>query len=916
MAVSSPRLLAEPPHPASAQFIKYNAVLRGLPKLVEWLEKRMEDLCGDNLYVTTLHCINSAIVKLGRLSKPRTVYRGLSGSVLPPQFWKGHGNGGVEFAFMSTTSDRDVAIRYAQGRPGKSEAERQVKTVMEIKMGMIDRGADLQWLSQYPHEREITFAPFTGLEITGTTIEESVLVVQLRLNVNLMSPTIESAVAKMRSAHLQLLDLIHSNLRAIDAPTRVLLSLQGLRGAEKGKEPDYFNRVENFRNATNMALETQHEAFLVLHERQLCMRNPRLEYLTTALQPLKSPHGNSWLASAIHTFGLHVGTGDREEEKLLKEEKHIAAAEVKAKIPEKMRLAAAMCTRAGEHEVALSLLKQAQERDGKAITFVQSSDRKKTNLHDKPLAQRHPSLLHTNSINQIIAELGVDQNEEWKLWLAHHLVELDVPSPWPPTLCRLATPTAKSDFYTEDISESSLQTSEKTCDAIVKVIAKTYRAHLSGDEIGRHVGLPGLQRGAQLLVTVTSQVATSKHESWRHATAEGIRHSISPPETFLQVVLKEGHKQCEYSSRQVARGEVLILPSPNPYVNSGAGALLREAAATGNVKLLKALLNVGVSVWEADHNATTAVHHAAEEGHAGAFELLWQLDNPPDKPTKTHLLRNTRGKRALDFIFENGHTMLARITRGSTSDEEMKQLGAEEPGALEWTGRVLELEKEAVGEKGLDPAQDDRAPSVGSPSPEKEAVGEKGLGPAQDDPSATTIRAPSVGSPSPAHRQLRRTLSQPEKDELAALAARKTKRGVTSLMLACRLPTLGDAFSAVKALLTHRASPELATERGCTALSIAAEMGYAEVVKTLIAVGAIVDAPLADGKTALMLACKNGKEQAVEVLLHARADPFLRERAACNVCLSRESTSQHSLEAFAPRQVPQTQPTTAAIITT
>ena len=285
--------MAEPPHPASAQFIKYNAVLRGLPKLVEWLEKRMEDLCGDNLYVTTLHCINSAIVKLGRLSKPRTVYRGLSGSVLPPQFWKGHGNGGVEFAFMSTTSDRDVAIRYARGRPGKSEAERQVKTVMEIKMGMIDRGADLQWLSQYPHEREITFTPFTGLEITGTTIEESVLVVQLRLNVNLMSPTIESAVAKMRSAHLQLLDLIHSNLRAIDAPTRVLLSLQGLRGAEKGKEPDYFNRVENFRNATNMALETQHEAFLVLHERQLCMRNPRLEYLTTALQPLNSPHGNS-----------------------------------------------------------------------------------------------------------------------------------------------------------------------------------------------------------------------------------------------------------------------------------------------------------------------------------------------------------------------------------------------------------------------------------------------------------------------------------------------------------------------------------------------------------------------------------------------------------------------------------------------
>ena len=76
-----------------------------------------------------------------------------------------------------------------------------------------------------------------------------------------MSPTIESAVDKMRSAHLQLLDNIHSNLRAAHAPNRLLLSLKGLRGAEKGKDPEVFNRVEHFRNATKMALETQREAF-------------------------------------------------------------------------------------------------------------------------------------------------------------------------------------------------------------------------------------------------------------------------------------------------------------------------------------------------------------------------------------------------------------------------------------------------------------------------------------------------------------------------------------------------------------------------------------------------------------------------------------------------------------------------------
>ena len=31
--------------------------------------------------------------------------------------------------------------------------------VFEAEQGMIDRGADLQLLSQYPHEREILFAP-------------------------------------------------------------------------------------------------------------------------------------------------------------------------------------------------------------------------------------------------------------------------------------------------------------------------------------------------------------------------------------------------------------------------------------------------------------------------------------------------------------------------------------------------------------------------------------------------------------------------------------------------------------------------------------------------------------------------------------------------------------------------------------
>ena len=63
-----------------------------------------------------------------------------------------------------------------------------------MKMGMVDRGAELGWISQYPHEEECLFAPLTGLEVQGVVVEGAVLVVQARLSVNLNSLTIEQVV--------------------------------------------------------------------------------------------------------------------------------------------------------------------------------------------------------------------------------------------------------------------------------------------------------------------------------------------------------------------------------------------------------------------------------------------------------------------------------------------------------------------------------------------------------------------------------------------------------------------------------------------------------------------------------------------------------------------------------------------------
>ena len=74
-------------------------------------------------FVTTIHMVSSAIIKLsGQTPMPegRTVYRGLTGVELPMCFFIATMQGcraGVEGAFMSCSTRKDVAMQYA----GKGE---------------------------------------------------------------------------------------------------------------------------------------------------------------------------------------------------------------------------------------------------------------------------------------------------------------------------------------------------------------------------------------------------------------------------------------------------------------------------------------------------------------------------------------------------------------------------------------------------------------------------------------------------------------------------------------------------------------------------------------------------------------------------------------------------------------------------
>ena len=73
-----------------------------------------------------------------------------------------------------------------------------VGVVMEMQMGMTDRGAEISWLSMYPGEAEILFGPLTGLEVVDSRVDDGLVLVQVRLSVNLSSLTLEQVAPRAR----------------------------------------------------------------------------------------------------------------------------------------------------------------------------------------------------------------------------------------------------------------------------------------------------------------------------------------------------------------------------------------------------------------------------------------------------------------------------------------------------------------------------------------------------------------------------------------------------------------------------------------------------------------------------------------------------------------------------------------------
>mmetsp|Transcript_16318 Transcript_16318/g.32639 ORF Transcript_16318/g.32639 Transcript_16318/m.32639 type:complete len:1094 (+) Transcript_16318:115-3396(+) len=197
-------------------FQKYNGKLRdAIKRLDELLKegnsaiKAIETVQKESgrSYVTTIHVINSALIKISRITSilgNRKVLRGFSGLKVPDCFREPdeYGcQGGIEAGFLSTSTDSKQAVGYIKHEHGMPQ-------MFEMTVGQVDRGASISWISLFPGEEEVLLPPLSSLEKTGAsrferTAKGMVMVTPISLNVNLKGRTIEEHKAMRKTLHMQ-----------------------------------------------------------------------------------------------------------------------------------------------------------------------------------------------------------------------------------------------------------------------------------------------------------------------------------------------------------------------------------------------------------------------------------------------------------------------------------------------------------------------------------------------------------------------------------------------------------------------------------------------------------------------------------------------------------------------------------------
>ena len=183
-------------------FIKYQSTLRTHAKQLPGSALHMMSMLNkvgearaENKYATTLHLLNSALVKLAKVGTVEKVYCGLSdAAVVNSHFWKKNDAGGIwgcEAALVCGLRQKEPMLRAALLKSIKKQApvESELQTldlkdidayesigescaiVLEVQTGMGNRGALLDDYSQFPVSGLHVFPPLYGMQVVGFRVD-------------------------------------------------------------------------------------------------------------------------------------------------------------------------------------------------------------------------------------------------------------------------------------------------------------------------------------------------------------------------------------------------------------------------------------------------------------------------------------------------------------------------------------------------------------------------------------------------------------------------------------------------------------------------------------------------------------------------------------------------------------------------
>jgi ankyrin repeat protein len=582
-----------------------------------------------NSYTNLIYACASLLHKFSEISiipPGRMVYRGMHGVDLPEAFKvckEGGGRGGVDFGFLSTSTNEEVAVSYIGGKA--------MPVLFQFDVGDIDRGASLSFLSQYPNEDEVLIPPLSYLEVIGDpffkhTDKGEVTVYPARINCNLKSQTIEEIKGHRQKEILAMLPYLDGALRRDMAVLVEALAADFKEKAEEKKLDELTAQI---------------------------LRD--FDVLSTELA---TPGKMSWLNQDSNYKQSICEVIDFKNDRLSKLVKHLSADE--RYIPDPLTTGLHAAAREGRTKTVAALLSigadiDAEDKAGSTAVEL-AKDAGTVKVLKTGGATMRPISDHRDQNNWALKEAKRKQACKYTA----------VFGKCNNAFCRKA----KSDHYGSD----------HRCLDPADAVAAVWEAERGTNQLLIEYAVKGLTGGVLMALQAGANV---NHKDSAGNTAVELAKDTQTIEVLKaggatmpkmsdqnknQLLIKYAKKGCT--------GGVLMTLQVGANVNHkdsysetalhgqpkgskmwiGATALI-YAAREGHLDMVQALLNAGANVDAKTFESETALHKAAWQGRLGIVQALLNAGANVDA-------KNWAGSTALSKAKFNNHAQVAALLRG------------------------------------------------------------------------------------------------------------------------------------------------------------------------------------------------------------------------------------------------------------